>query len=234
VRAALTAFALAYPVLAHLAVARQSPALTVAAAAVLLALIALPGMLLRRPSAFVIAAVGALVLVVLAMRAQASLLLFLPPVLFNAFLAWLFGHTLAAGRVPLIERFIRLVHGAGELPYPGMIAYARGLTLAWTVLCGSLATINATLAIFAVPDGVLQQLGVPSPWPVPLALWSWCANVLNYVVVAAFFVLEYVYRRRRFPRQPYANFADFVRRIAAAGPRLWHEMRGSERGPEHS
>ena len=31
---------------------------------------------------------------------------------------------------------------------------------------------------------------------------------------------EYAYRRRRFPDQPYRNFADFAARVRVAGPRL--------------
>ena len=39
------------------------------------------------------------------------------------------------------------------------------------------------------------------------------ANLIEYLIVAAFFAIEYAYRRQRFPRQPYRNMFDFVRRL---------------------
>ena len=47
------------------------------------------------------------------------------------------------------------------------------------------------------------------------------ANVFNYAIVGVFFIIEYTYRRQRFPRQPYRNVIDFVRRFIAAGPQLF-------------
>ncbi len=50
--------------------------------------------------------------------------------------------------------------------------------------------------------------------------WSLFTNLIAYVLVVAFFAVEYAYRRRRFPRQPYRNMFDFLRRVLAAMPRL--------------
>ena len=41
----------------------------------------------------------------------AEWLLFIPPILINAMLAWLFGRTLVRGRVPLIARFALMEQG---------------------------------------------------------------------------------------------------------------------------
>jgi len=35
-----------------------------------------------------------------------------------------------------------------------------------------------------------------------------------------FFVVEYAYRRYRFPQQPYRNMYDFLRQMAAVAPQL--------------
>lgn len=70
----------------------------------------------------------------------------------------------------------------------------------------------------AEPDGLLRAGGLHPPLSVTHELWSLFTNLLECVLVAAFFVIEYAYRRHRFPRQPYRNMFDFVRRIATAMP----------------
>ena len=57
---------------------------------------------------------------------------------------------------------------------------------------------------------------------VPLSLWSLFANVLNYLLVAALFVVEFLYRQRRFPQQPYRGLLDFTRRVASLGAMYGH------------
>jgi len=46
------------------------------------------------------------------------------------------------------------------------------------------------------------------------------ANLIAYVIVVAFFAVEYAYRRRRFPQQPYRNMLEFVQRLLASLPGL--------------
>jgi hypothetical protein len=81
------------------------------------------------------------------------------------------------------------------------------------------------LALCASPNGILLWLGVQPPVTVPRELWSLFANVLNYVIMAGFFLLEYGYRRYRFPEQPYANMFEFIRRAMAVGPRVFNGAR---------
>jgi uncharacterized membrane protein len=129
--------------------------------------------------------------------------LYLPPVLVPAFLAWIFGQTLLPGRTPLIEQLVLLLHGPGEVPEDAALTYARRLTLAWTILFVGLAATNLLLAVFAEPEQ-----------------WSLFANLIAYVIVVAFFAVEYAYRRRRFPHQPYRNLLEFVQRLLASLPAL--------------
>jgi uncharacterized membrane protein len=216
---ALVLLAVAYPVLAHLAALLERPVLRTAAVAALAALVLLP-LLRAKPVAGAVATLATLLAAVaLARHGRLDLLLFLPPVLIPAFGAWLFGHTLASGRVPLIEQLVALIHGDGPID-PGVPAYARRLTLAWAVVMGALAAANLVLALLATPGGILPAVGVAPPVAVPLAWWSWLANVGGYLLLAVLFAAEYAYRRRRFPDQPYRNFADFASRVRAVGPRL--------------
>jgi uncharacterized membrane protein len=114
-----------------------------------------------------------------------------------------FGNTLLPGRTPLIAQLIRLLQPPGDEPEDAVWSYARKLTAAWTMLFVALVAFNLALAALAAPH-----------------VWSLFTNLIEYLIVAAFFAIEYAYRRQRFPRQPYRNMFDFLRRLLAAMPRL--------------
>ncbi len=121
------------------------------------------------------------------MRADAATrVLYLPPVLLNVFLAWLFGHTPVHGSVPLVERLVLLLQRPGEPPEAAIARHARRLTITWTALFVLPATLHLGLALCVTPGGLL----------------------------------EYAYRRRRFPGWPLRNLLEFLRRAAATGPPL--------------
>ena len=202
-----------YPLLAHFAVLSGRPALIAASIGLLAVIVLFPGLRSGRPLAWVLLIAAGFGLYEVARSGQTLLLLFLPPILINAFMAWVFGNTLQEGRTPLIERAIILLHGPAENLTSDVAAYARRLTLTWTVLFVSLATINLVLAALASPGGILLSAGLAPRITVPLDIWSLCANVLNYVIVAAFFAVEYQVRRRRFPERSRGGFFSFIRRL---------------------
>ena len=103
----------------------------------------------------------------------------------NALLAWFFGHTLAAGSTPLVVTFARMVHP--DLP-TDIEAYARKVTVAWTVFFLLTCAIS-TVLFFAAP----------------LAVWSAFAVLLQWPSVAAFFIGEYLLRRRLFSQFDHAS-----------------------------
>jgi hypothetical protein len=63
----------------------------------------------------------------------------------------------------------------------------------------------------------MLSAGLRPPVTVPLEAWSLFANVLNYVIIAAMFAVEYQVRLRRFPQQSYGSFFNFMRRLAGVG-----------------
>jgi uncharacterized membrane protein/3-hydroxymyristoyl/3-hydroxydecanoyl-(acyl carrier protein) dehydratase len=213
-------FAVAYPLLAHGASILESPGLTLASVVILAIAILFKPLTEGRPAAWLILPLVAAAIIGLWHLDAVSLVLFLPPVLLNVFLAWLFGHTLARNSTPLIERLVRLLQPPGVPAEPAVIRYAGRLTRAWTALFVMLAAVNLGLAACATPGGLLESIGVPAPLQVSRSVWSLFANVLNYVIVGAFFLLEYAYRRRRFRNRPYRNLPEFLRLAAAAGPAL--------------
>lgn len=220
-----TALALAYPFLAHAANVRDDGALAAFALGDLFVILLL-GPLLRLERwawASLVAAVAALAW--LAQAPWATLPLLAPPVVFVGLVVWIFARTLRRGRVPLITRMAAAVHArpVADLD-PALAAYTRGLTGFWAALLGALCLVNLALAVFAVPEGLLAQLGHPTPLPVVDARGSLFANLLIHGVVAACFLGEYAWRRHRFPDQPYEDLPDFLRKLAALGPGFWREL----------
>lgn len=217
--------AIAYPLLAHWASYRGS-GLAAALALVDLALIVLLLPLAqRRGWAWALLAVLIVVLVALIDSPYPQLLLLAPPVLFTALLAWWFGRSLRAPRVPLITRIVSaLDHCQPTQLAPALQRYTRRLTAAWAGVLAALSVANGVLALIAVPGGVLARLGHPPVIAVSQTTWSWFANLLNYGIVGGFFVGEYVLRRWLFPHRPYRNFVDFLRRMAALGPTFWRQL----------
>jgi uncharacterized membrane protein len=215
--------ALAYPVLAHLAIVRSSGALAVAAIGVLAAAALLPALARGSRGAWIAAPIVAAACWALLGTPTPTLPLYAPPVLVPAFMAWVFGQTLSPGRTPLIEQLIRQMHAAEDRePAPEVWPYARRLTHAWTLLFLFIAAMNFVLAAIAIPDGLLVASGIEPPLAVPQEWWSWFANGVDYGLIAALFLIEYAWRRHRFPEQPYRNMFDFLRRMLIAMPRLAH------------
>jgi uncharacterized membrane protein len=125
--------------------------------------------------------------------------LFLPQILINLALTLVFGSTLRAGAVPLIQRFMHMQLG-DTLP-AGMAEFARRLTRLWTVFFILMAATGAGLAAFA-----------------PLDVWSTFANVVNYLLVLVFFVGQFVYGHVRYRFQNRRDTFAFALRLFRHGP----------------
>jgi uncharacterized membrane protein len=221
VRPVTTALSFAYPVLAHFAIARNSAGLTIAALTLLAAVSLLPGLARGALGAWLAVPLVGAASWWLSSVEQPVLALYLPPIVVPAFLAGVFGNTLRSGRTPLISQLIRLLQAPGDdEPESAVWVYARRLTAVWTAMFVALATFNLLLAAFVEPDGLLRASGIEPGIALSHEVWSLFTNLLEYLLVAAFFVIEYAYRRQRFPRQPYRNMFDFLRRMVAAMPRI--------------
>jgi len=122
-------------------------------------------------------------------------LVFLPPVALNLGLAFAFGRTLRHGREPLISTFARLERGTLE---PDLAAYTRSLTVGWVGFFVGAAALSAALA-FATP----------------FAVWGGFVAVGNPFAVAAFFLGEFAFRKRRFPQYRHASPLALARLVAA-------------------
>jgi uncharacterized membrane protein len=97
----------------------------------------------------------------------------------NLLLAIVFGRTLLAGREPMCALFARLVHG--QIP-PEVAAYARGVTVAWTLFFATMFTLSCALYLGGAHEA-----------------WSLLANFLSVPLLVAMFVIEYIVRYRVLP-----------------------------------
>ena len=120
-------------------------------------------------------------------------LLYLPPIAINLALCWLFGRTLIAGRVPLIARFALMEQGTltGELA-----GYTRRLTWLWTLLFAGAALCSLLLAVSGERDA-----------------WSLFTNLVNYLLVGALFLGEFVYRRLRYRNYRHQSPLQLLRNV---------------------
>jgi uncharacterized membrane protein len=220
----MIALAIAYPIVAHMAVVTRNVVVTAASLAVLASLFLLPRLVTRSLFAWCVLPVAIAALLFLVHSHAAWLPLYITPVVVNIFGAWIFGHTLAPGKVPLIERLARLLH-EGDGISDDIVRYARKVTIVWMLFLSCLAVLNLTLALLAEPNGLLLIMGV-RPWvTVPVEVWSLFANFIDYAMAGVLFLAEYAYRQRKFPLQPYRNFFDFLNRARRVGHRVMSERR---------
>ena len=122
-------------------------------------------------------------------------LFYLPPILINAILCLYFSRSLSPGHVPVITHFAIIMDGWSG---GNVTSYTRKLTLAWAFLFGVMALESLLLALFA-----------------PLEVWSLFTNLLNYLFVAVFFIIEYFIRLRALPELEHYGFVGFLRSLAA-------------------
>lgn len=213
-------FLLAYPVLSIAGAWLHQDRLSIAAVCVLLTSMGILMPRRQQPLTIVLWLVLTLPMLAAIVSGHAALALDAVPVVFNAALAWLFGHTLAAGEQPLIARIIAIIEGPERLALRGVASYARRLTLFWALLLGSQALILLLLALCVVPGGVLASLGMASPWPLTPDQVAWYTRVGSYLVPALTMVLEYVWRRWYLRHIPHTSAREFATRMAACWPQL--------------
>lgn len=216
--------AVAYALLAHGASAGGDARLALAALLVLVLLVMIAPLARLRAWAFPVTVALVAGSWWLYRAGLATLPLLVAPVAFVALVAWVFGRSLAPGRVPLITRIVSGLDGVPPAQLrPDVAAYARSLTGLWTGALVLLGLANLVLALLAEPGGLLAQAGVASPYPITHEQWSWFANLLNYGLVGGLFALEFQWRRRRFPDRE-QGFFGFLRRLGGLGPAFWRDF----------
>lgn len=187
---------ISYPLLVHTAILTNTSALQAAALGWLVILLLLPA--LRRGSLY--AWLTAICGVALAAAAPhfglALVFLYIPPIAINLMLFGVFSQSLLAGRTPVVSATALKIRG--ELS-PTLVRYTRTLTVLWSGLFLGMALLSLGLALFA-PDVV----------------WSTFTNFLNYLIVGAIFLGEYLLRPWLLPNEKHTRLRTYVRGLINA------------------
>jgi uncharacterized membrane protein len=139
-------------------------------------------------------------------------ILTLPPSVINAWLAWIFGRSLQAGREPMISTFARIEQAkltnlpSANLPLD-LVRYTRTLTQVWSALFIALALVSALLAYSG-----------EATW------WALFTGVVSYLLMGSLFFGEYIFRRLRFAQYRHANPFQLAWYLIKAGP-IWMRHR---------
>ena len=118
------------------------------------------------------------VLVALSLLLKSHRPLFTLPVLINLFLLIGFGASLLKDRVPMVERFARMIDG--DLT-PKKVLYCRSVTKIWCVFFILNGSVSLWLALFAPPS-----------------VWSLYTGGIAYLLMGALFAGEFIVRKIRF------------------------------------
>lgn len=189
--------ALGYPVAVIAGAFLEMPPLPLAWLALLALVVAWPALPPLGRAAMALAL--AVLVVFLASEPAGKGVIYAVPILIQGALAWLFARSLRSGSTPLITRYA-LAMGASDRP--DVWRYTRRLTIAWALLCGGLGLLSALLAV-----------------AVSTTTWALFANGINYLFLAALFMLEYPLRRWFLRDEPRAGFLHYLAALARANHR---------------
>ena len=188
-----------YPLLVHLSVTTDVPQLQVVAIICFACGLLFKG--LRRGSKPAWLALGGVSLIALGFGLLDITLyvLYLPPILLPLLLLFVFGRTLIPGQEPLVTAIGEASRGPLSAE---MRRYTRLITQFW---CG----------VFLA----MMLWSLTLPWLEQPELWSWFTNIINYGLVAVFFVGEFILRRYLFPEHNHPGFVEYLRIVAQANIR---------------
>lgn len=219
---------IAYPLLLLAALWTQRSWLSAVAALDLISLLLLGGLLRGNALAWggwLAAVIGTGLLL---RQGHASIVLLLVPVCINAGMAGFFGRTLAAGQRPLVARAILAFEGPPRLQQPGVARYARSLTWAWTLLLATQSLLMLYCALSARPGGILDQLGLVNPWPLPQSAANWYLHLGGFVVIGVFSVAEFAWRNWHLRHLPHDGPREYFAKVVQNWRRILHDGAGGE------
>ena len=188
----------AYPLMAYVSLWLKQPFFVIAYLLLILLLVALDKYRQQRwgTGNILIFAIGLILFLVQQM--QIHYLLYLPPILILFSLFILFSQSLSAGHTPIISRYAKLLGGKLEERH---LRYNRSLTMVWAGFFLLMATTSVLLALFSTMNA-----------------WSLFTHVISYLLIAAFFIIEFIYRKRRFSGEVEGGFFQFMRKIIKIRP----------------
>lgn len=182
---------LLYPLLVHAAIVVDSRLLEFAALVLLAANIL--GPVLARLWAWLALAICAAASAFFVVLGDGRLFLYAAAVLSPLALMWFFARTLLPGQVPLVTRIADDMSGPLS---PLVQNYTRRVTQLWVIALAGFATANFLLALWASP-----------------VTWSLFANFINYFIVGALFLAEWLFRCWYLRDDNSMNWREYLRAL---------------------
>lgn len=115
--------------------------------------------------------------------AEYDFVIYLPPIIIPAFMLTLFASSLIKGEEALITQIARRIND-GELSEKEM-KYTRQVTWVWVIFFIAMIMETVLLTIYADRE-----------------TWSVFTNIYNYLLIAALFIIEYIFRMFYLKRKP--------------------------------
>ena len=192
----------AYPAVAHTALWLEHPLVVIGYLIFIFSLFALDKCLNRHwYSGLALWALIALITYFI-QQTYTQYLIYLPSifVLFSLFL--LFSHSLQKGQTPLITYYAIIMNNNQKLDEQHF-RYTRSLTIAWALFLLGMVTISIFLAVFY-----------------SVSTWSLFSNIISYLLITVFFIIEFFFRKRYFPNIPSlkGGFFNYIRIIIKIRP----------------
>ncbi len=152
----------------------------------------------RRPSAYKLVALVAILAVIVAVWLTHPLLfIYMPAIGINLLLAGFCFSTLRPGSEPAITRIARMERDEFS---DELYAYTRGVTWAWALFFSGLIVEAIALITFA-----------------PIEITLLFLNLINYALIAVFFLAEYIYRRIRLRHYTHMSPLTLAVRLSRRG-----------------
>lgn len=179
-----------YPLLAHIATLLHSEWLAWVALTIFFAVPLLPALLQLNKKAWLGLMAVMAILTWCAMSGIARYIMYLPPIFIPLSVLVLFARSLRSGQVPIVTRVATQIRGT--LPVE-LEHYTRLITQCWVVLLTGMTLSSLLLALYATPE-----------------FWSLMTNVVQYLILAAVFLFEYLFRRWHFRHLDHESFPQMV------------------------
>lgn len=165
---------LLYPLLVHAAIVADSRVLEFAALALLACNVLGPKLVRLQAWAWAVCVVCVLGSAGFVTLGDGRLFLYAAAVVSPLALMWFFARTLVPGQTPLVTRIADDMSGPLS---PKVERYTRHVTELWVAALAGFAIANFLLALLAAP-----------------VIWSLFANFINYFIVGAVFLAEWLFR----------------------------------------
>ena len=189
---------LAYPLVSHFSVMTGYPVWSVMYLLGIFGVFFIKAIVTRKHYLVLIMACVLIVGVALVLQEQSKVIMYLPPIMINLGLLYIFGRSLERDQVPLITRYAEIIDGTLNQEIK---RYTKRVTIAWTILFLIMLIESIGLALFASEE-----------------IWSLFTNFINYGVVILMFIAEYLYRYTVYPNLPKRSFFQFLSLIVNIRP----------------